>query len=397
MQIKVSSSTEDFREALHRSSTQPRMYPMVLLKAFLLFLAMGIGFSVLSFFMTRQTGVQSAILHHFQSCPEEPTGLDRWIKPPSNLIHSMTDEQLLWRASFMPMVKNYPFERIPKIAFMFLTRGPLPLAPLWEKFFKGHECFYSIYVHALPSYLANFTSDSVFYQRYIPSKVTEWGKMSMCDAEKRLLANALLDISNERFVLLSESCIPLYDFNTTYNYITRSNYSFVNIIDDPGPYGQGRYNPNMAPEVNLTQWRKGSQWFEVNRELAVAIIKDTLYYPKFSNFCQPHCYVDEHYFPTMLYIEKPGSLANRSLTWVDWSRGGAHPATFGKSDVHEGFFKRVLEGQKCKYNGRNTTVCVLFARKFAPSTLEPLLELMSPSLQFGLEMVRNGSVSSTIN
>ena len=23
-----------------------------------------------------------------------------------------------------------------KIAFMFLTRGPLPLAPLWEKFFK---------------------------------------------------------------------------------------------------------------------------------------------------------------------------------------------------------------------------------------------------------------------
>lgn len=168
MQIKV--STEEFREPLHRS--QPRTYPMVLLKVFLLFLSMGIGFSVLSFFMTRQTGVHTAILHHFQSCPEEPNGLEQWIKPPANLIHSMTDEQLLWRASIVPTVEKYPFERIPKVAFMFLTRGPLPLAPLWQKFFKGHEGFYSIYVHALPSYIANYTSESVFYRRFILSKVS---------------------------------------------------------------------------------------------------------------------------------------------------------------------------------------------------------------------------------
>jgi len=38
--------------------------------------------------------------------------------------------------------------------------------------------------------------------------------MTMCDAERRLLANALLDISNEWFVLVSESCIPIFDFNT---------------------------------------------------------------------------------------------------------------------------------------------------------------------------------------
>lgn len=99
----------------------------------------------------------------------------------------------------------------------------------------------------------------------------------------------------------------------------------------------------------------------------------------------------------MLYIEKPDSLANRSVTWVDWSRGGAHPGTFGRYDVNEGFFKRVVEGQNCKYNGRNSSICVLFARKFAPSALEPLLELLSPSLQSGSERVRNRSLSSTIN
>jgi hypothetical protein len=54
---------------------------------------------------------------------------------------------------------------------MFLTHGPLPLAPLWERFFRGNEDRYSIYVHTMPLYRANFTSDSVFYRRQIPSKV----------------------------------------------------------------------------------------------------------------------------------------------------------------------------------------------------------------------------------
>jgi hypothetical protein len=83
----------------------------------------------------------------------------------------MADEELLWRASFAPRVRAYPFPRVPKLAFMFLTRGPLPLAPLWERFFRGHQGRYSVYVHALPSYRGNYTADSVFYQRDVASKV----------------------------------------------------------------------------------------------------------------------------------------------------------------------------------------------------------------------------------
>lgn len=206
----------------------------------------------------------------------------------------------------------------------------------------------------------------------------------MCDAERRLLANALLDLSNERFILLSESCIPLSNFNITYQYLMKSKYSFIGVIDDPGPYGRGRYNPDMAPEVNLEQWRKGSQWFEVNRKLAVTIVKDTAYYQKFERFCRPHCYVDEHYFPTMLTIESPHLLANRSITWVDWSRGGAHPATFGRSDISEAFLKSIRDGQNCSYNDNHSPLCFLFARKFAPSSVEPLLELAPALLEFGL-------------
>ncbi|CAL4927136.1 unnamed protein product [Urochloa decumbens] len=215
------------------------------------------------------------------------------------------------------------------------------------------------------------------------SLVAEWGKMTMCDAERRLLANALLDISNEWFVLVSESCIPIVNFNTTYQYFLNSSQSFVMAIDDPGPYGRGRYNWNMTPEVELDQWRKGSQWFEVDRELAIEIVMDVVYHPKFKDFCRPSCYADEHYIQTMLSIEAPQALANRSVTWVDWSRIAAHPARFGRRDITEEFLREVQEGQTCLYNGQNTTLCFLFARKFAPSALEPLLELAPAVLGFG--------------
>lgn len=206
--------------------------------------------------------------------------------------------------------------------------------------------------------------------------------MSMCDGERRLLANALLDISNEWFILLSEACIPLQNFSIIYRYISRSRHSFMGSFDEPGPFGRGRYNFQMQPEVTLEQWRKGSQWFEVNRRLAHNIIEDTLYYPKFKNFCTPACYVDEHYFQTMLTIQAPKLLANRTLTWTDWSRGGAHPATFGKADINEGFFKRMFEGQTCDYNNQPTNFCFLFARKFAPSALEPLLNISAKVFHF---------------
>lgn len=148
-------------------------------------------------------------------------------------------------------------------------------------------------------------------------------------------------------------------------------------FDGPGPYGRGCYNCNMLPEVITTDWRKGSQWFEINRKLALYIIEYTTFYPKFSNFCKPACYVDEHYFPTMLTIQAPNLLANRSIsTWVDWSRSGAHPATFSGSDITGEFFKRILECYNCSHNDQPSSVCYLFARKFSPSALEALFLLV---------------------
>lgn len=97
--------------------------------------------------------------------------LEDFLKIPS-AMHDMNEKELFWRASLAPMIHKIPFKQTSKVAFMFLTKGPVLLAPLWEKFFKGNEGLFSIYIHPNPSFNETiYDQSSVFHGRRIPSKV----------------------------------------------------------------------------------------------------------------------------------------------------------------------------------------------------------------------------------
>ncbi|KMS98234.1 hypothetical protein BVRB_4g094540 [Beta vulgaris subsp. vulgaris] len=306
---------------------------------------------------------------------------------PLPLAHGMDDEELLWRASMVHKIRDKELMKKkvpqPKIAFMFLVRGPLPLAPLWDKFFLGHEGLYSIYVHANPLYNQSYPKQSAFYGRRIPSKEVKWGKFNMVEAERRLLANALLDHSNERFILLSESCIPLFNFSTVYSYLINSTKSHIQVYDLKGATGRGRYDYHMSPLVRLWQWRKGSQWFEMSRELAIEVISDKKYFTIFSKFCKNSCYGDEHYLPTYVSINFWKKNTNRTVTWVDWSILGPHPGKFERPHVTPTLLQKLRSNYTCEYNGKKTNICFLFARKFMPGTLIRLMKFSRKFLKFG--------------
>ncbi|GAB4828863.1 hypothetical protein Ancab_018523 [Ancistrocladus abbreviatus] len=314
--------------------------------------------------------------------PAPPPLLPLATPPPQSVMHNMEDKELLWRASLVPRISEYPFKRVPKVAFMFLTKGSLPFAPLWEKFFKGHEGLYSIYVHSDPSFNSPVPESGVFLGRRIPSKEVEWGKFSMVEAELRLLANALLDVSNQRFVLLSESCIPLFNFPTIYSYLMNSKQSHVEAYDRPTRVARGRYKHHMSPLITIHQWRKGSQWFETDRELAVEIISDRKYFSLFKKYCRVSCYADEHYLPTLVNMKFGKKNSNRSLTWADWSKGGSHPVRYRRIHVTPELLERLRHGKQCQYNGKNSTTCFLFARKFLPETLNRLLIFSNKVMHF---------------
>ncbi|KAF5751908.1 hypothetical protein HS088_TW02G00927 [Tripterygium wilfordii] len=90
---------------------------------------------------------------------------------PKDMLHWTNDEERLLLASMVPGISEYPRNHTPKVAFMFLSWGRLPLAPLWERFFKGHEGLYSIYLHTSPEFSEGPPESSVFHKRRIPSKV----------------------------------------------------------------------------------------------------------------------------------------------------------------------------------------------------------------------------------
>lgn len=209
-----------------------------------------------------------------------------------------------------------------------------------------------------------------------------WGENSMIEAERRLLGNALLDFSNQRFVLLSESCIPLFNFNTIYTYLMNSTKTFVEAYDQPGEVGRGRYRSKMRPQISLSQWRKGSQWFQIDRFLALQIVSDHHYFPVFLKYCNPNCYSDEHYLPTFISIKFWKRNSNRTLTWVDWSKGGAHPSRFYRNHVTNEFLNKLRFGTSCEYNGHTTNICHLFARKFTTHALGRLLRFAPKLMQF---------------
>ncbi|CAN7083401.1 unnamed protein product [Brassica oleracea var. botrytis] len=115
----------------------------------------------------------------------------------------------------------------------------------------------------------------------------------------------------------STTLISMYDHGTvTLEIIIRPPLNVWHTKNER-PDGRGRYRNGMEPEITLNHWRKGSQWFEINRKLALEIVQDITYYPKFEEFCKPPCYVHEHYFFTMLSIENRILLANKTLKWTD--------------------------------------------------------------------------------
>ncbi|XP_042396216.1 glycosyltransferase BC10-like [Zingiber officinale] len=314
-----------------------------------------------------------------------------WMPP---VARELSDEELVAHVVFrniLSMPLRQP--KNPKIAFMFLTPGPLPLERLWEKFFQGHQGRFSIYVHSSQQKFGH--ASSFFSGKDIQSAKVLWGKISMVEAEKRLLAYALQDPDNQHFVLLSDSCIPLHDFDYVYKYLMGTNVSFIDNFFDPGPHGNGRYSEHMMPEIEHRDFKKGSQWFSMKRQHALIMMADNLYFTKFRFYCKPgfeghNCYSYEHYLPTLFTMFDPTGIANWSLTHVDWSEGKWHPKSYLAKEVTYGLLKKLrsidetfhvtsdekkVETRKpCLWNGTRRP-CHLFARRFLPEALNKLMHL----------------------
>ncbi|KAH0985924.1 hypothetical protein GBA52_013101 [Prunus armeniaca] len=304
------------------------------------------------------------------------------------------------------------FSGPPKIAFLFLARRSLPLDFLWGSFFENADMpNFSIYIHSAPgfSFDESTTRSHFFYSRQLTNsiQVVGWGESSMIEAERLLFATALEDPANQRFVLLSDSCVPLYNFSYIYNYLMASPRSFVDSFLD---VKEGRYNPKMSPNIPKQKWRKGSQWIALVRSHAEVLVDDEVVLPAFRKFCkrrppldarkgklniklqkQHNCIPDEHYVQTLLTMsEREDELERRTLTYTLWNNSatkteskGWHPMTFTHSnaapqkikeikEINHVYYETEYRTEWCRVNSTYVP-CFLFARKFSQGAAMRLL------------------------
>lgn len=304
------------------------------------------------------------------------------------------------------------FDGSPKVAFLFLARANLPLDFIWHAFFQNaEEGNFSIYIHSKPGFVFDETTtrSHYFFGRQIERSVqVAWGEASMIEAERNLLGTALEDPANQRFVLLSESCVPLYNFSYTYNYLMSSSKSFVDSFLDKK---EGRYNPKMSPTIPKDKWKKGSQWITLVRRHAAVIVDDNIIFPVFQRHCkrrpdlglegknnvrkviqkEHNCIPDEHYVQTLLSLsELEDELERRTLTYTSWnqSRTGKgkqswHPSTFQYEtaspqhikqikDIIHVYYETEFRTEWCRSNS-TFVPCFLFARKFSRGAATRLL------------------------
>ncbi|XP_021715654.1 uncharacterized protein LOC110683558 [Chenopodium quinoa] len=274
-----------------------------------------------------------------------------------------------------------------KIAFLFLTHTDLFFSPLWDRFFNtSSPKLFNIYVHADPdSHLKD--PGGFFDARFIPSKHTERSSATLISAAKRLMATAILDDPlNFYFALVSQSCIPLHSFDYVYKTLlgggSKGNAfgfrhvrhkSFIEILDNetilPSRY-VARGKNVMMPEVPFDQFRVGSQFFVLTKKHALMVLKDRKLWRKFRLPCYKteSCYPEEHYFPTLLNMKDPNGCTQYTLTRVNWTDSvNGHPHMYRPPEVSPELIYTLRQS--------NYTHDYLFARKFSPDCLKPLMEM----------------------
>jgi hypothetical protein len=202
-----------------------------------------------------------------------------------------------------------------KVAFLFLTIGPLFHENYWNNFFAGNKERYTIYAHAKYPKEAGFLRPHL-----IPVLVpTRW--QHTMKAQIELLRYALKNPDNTKFIFLSESTIPLRSFDVVYRTLLSHENSQFNF----------RLNPHHDPRrlvdgVPASKQYKHTQWIVLNRKHAQILIDhaDHLGRPVFCD--------NEHYPGSILAnLNLLHEIVKKNTTYVCWSHkgpNGHYPFTF---------------------------------------------------------------------
>jgi hypothetical protein len=196
-----------------------------------------------------------------------------------------------------------------KIAYLFLTIDDVNCPQLWNNYFENNTNKYNIYVH--PKHPNNVSIEWMKCNIIKNLVETKWGHF--CNAYIALLKEALQNDENEKFIFLSDGCIPIKNICDLYKKISKddiktSYVDFQNITDEQLSKLLKKSNlPNNYINIKI---KKHSGWFMLSKYHAIKLLSYKELY-KFNNIQAG----DELILSPILndiYIQ------NFKITYVDW-------------------------------------------------------------------------------
>ena len=216
-----------------------------------------------------------------------------------------------------------------KIAFIFLTYNNLKRPDIWNRFLdikddndninnSKYINKFTIYNHAKEP---EKITDILLKNKHIPEHIdTCWGCFASVEANILLLKEALKDPLNKKFILISESCIPIVSFDTLYLELMKDDKSRFIFWDTNNT--EYRYNDLIEPEFPINEFIKhNGQGLIFNRLHSNLLVNSLI---KYKNKWQNVGCVDEHYFGNILkLLDKNFDLNNnnKKSMFNNWHKG----------------------------------------------------------------------------
>lgn len=251
-----------------------------------------------------------------------------------------------------------------KIAFCFLIRKDIHQLQLWESFFKNiPKEKYGIYIHTKEN------SQQAFVNQYqIPERTETKRSFNLTNAISLLYKYAIKD-NCYKYILLSETTIPIHSFDYVYKHITHHEKSHIqycprlpltnqDISTNKMQYQRFINNYNrctlFAKHIDIAHWYFNEMWTVLNKQHAELIVQDNVIKTYFKNAFA----WDENYPMYMISLHDKGlqNVSREYVTFIDWSRAK------GTSDRHPFEYNSITKNE-LQHMRKNPKT--LFARKFS--------------------------------
>jgi hypothetical protein len=240
-----------------------------------------------------------------------------------------------------------------KIALLFLTYRDVAQAALWKSLLVEASDHFNVYIHSKEPL------QDPFWARFCLSHTVPTTYLFHVRAWQILLKQALKNPENEKFIFLSESCVPLYPLSLIHRILGQDQHSMMYYHHPWWDRTQGR----EITEIPLEHRWGSSEWMILNRKHAELVAQDE----ELIEIMSHHPHDAESYFASLLSLKGVlDEVVYRQTTYASFLEStDTHPYLFTEDNPVNR--QRLIHA---KMGG------CLFARKFSTDFPEEILDTL---------------------